>query len=144
MQFAGIAVARPTIMLGRIHVLLGFGVVVALAVAPAGASAGQKAKKKPAPAPVVAEDAPEFDRTAAASALSTVDLTKCKSTNAKRGDGHVMITFTSTGTVSTAIVDKGPMVGTPTAKCIAKVYTKARVPAFKGGPIQVGKNFKFE
>lgn len=36
------------------------------------------------------------------------------------------------------------MMGTPVAKCIASQFNKAKVPAFKGDPIQVGKSFRFE
>lgn len=89
-------------------------------------------------------DGPAFDRSAAAASLSSVDLGKCKVTNAKRGEGHVMVTFMAVGTVSSAIVDRGPMVGTPTAKCIASQYTKATIPPFKGDPVQVGKSFKLD
>ena len=42
------------------------------------------------------------------------------------------------------VVDRGPMAGTPTAKCIAKEFKKTTVPAFKGEQVQVGKVFKFE
>jgi hypothetical protein len=136
-------------MNGRLGSIATLGVIVALAVV-SEASAAQKSKQakasapppSPAPAPAPASDS--FDKGAAAASLQAIDLGKCKVTNAKRGEGHVMVTFMSTGMVTSVQVDKGPMVGTPTAKCIASQYTKARVPAFKGGPVQVGKNFKFD
>lgn len=90
------------------------------------------------------DDGPTFDRSAAASALSSVDLAKCKATNAKRGEGHVTVTFAPEGSVSAAVVDKGPMAGTPVAKCIQGQYKKAKVPAFKGEPVAVGKTFRLD
>jgi hypothetical protein len=107
-------------------------------------SGSAAAPKKPkGPKPATTEETP-FDKQAAASALSSVDLLKCKSTNAPRGEGHVMVKFTPLGSAAEALVDKGPLVGTPVAKCIAKEFKKAKVPAFTGEPIQVGKSFRFE
>jgi hypothetical protein len=97
-----------------------------------------------AAAPASSAEAPAFDRQAAASALSSVDLTKCKAPNAKRGEGHVTLTFASTGEASRAVVDRGAMAGTPVARCIAGAFQKARVPAFSGEAVQVGKSFRFD
>ena len=130
----------------RTRALVTLGALVAL-VAFADTADAAKKKKKKAPAPVaaaVAEDAPPFDRDAAVNALTSVDLQKCRATNAPKGDGHVMITFEPAGGASNATVDKGPWLGTPTAKCIANQYKKAKVPAFKGDPVTVGKIFRFE
>jgi hypothetical protein len=90
------------------------------------------------------DSGPTFDKNAAASVLASVDLSKCRATNAPKGDGHVLVTFVATGTAKEAVVDKGPMVGTPVAKCIAKKYKESKVPAFKGDAILVGKTFHFE
>jgi hypothetical protein len=95
-------------------------------------------------APKEKDDGPTFDRDAAASALSSVDLQKCKAPNARRGEGHVTVTFAPAGAATTATVDRGPMVGTPVQKCIEAQYKKAKVPAFKGSPVNVGKSFRFE
>ncbi len=103
-----------------------------------------EAAPKKGPKPASKEELPDFDKTAAATALSTVDLSKCKSTNAARGDGHIFITFGANGAASKASIDKGPMMGTPVAKCIEKAFKKAKVPAFKGSEQQVGKTFKFD
>ena len=65
-------------------------------------------------------------------------------TNAARGEGHIMVKFTPAGSATEAFVDKGPLKGTPVAKCIAKEFKKARVPAFAGDGVQVGKSFRFE
>lgn len=85
----------------------------------------------------------DFDKSAATSAINGVDLNKCKATNAPKGDGHVMITFTSSGEASNVSIDKGPWVGTPVAKCMAKQFKTVKVPAFKGEAVTVGKSFKF-
>ena len=76
--------------------------------------------------------------------LAQVDLTKCRAPNAPRGEGHVKVTFGAEGHATSAIVDRGPMAGTPAAKCISAQFAKAKIPAFKGQPVQVGKLFRFE
>jgi hypothetical protein len=135
------------------RVLLALGALLAAASLTTLADAGPKKPKKPAPAPAPAPapvaDEPvsaeaTFDRQAAISALQTVDLARCKATNATRGEGHVVITFLPAGTATNAVVDKGPWLGTPVAKCIAKAFGKAKVPAFKGDAVTVGKSFRFE
>lgn len=111
--------------------------VLASGLALAGASEAKEPKGK-------AETSPGFDRNAAVSALGAVDLGKCKATNAKRGEGHVTVTFSPAGAASSAVVDRGPMAGTPVAKCIQAQYAKVKVPAFKGDAVAVGKTFRFE
>ena len=119
--------------------------VVLATIAFSGASlAGPKKPKAPKPPVVATEEAIPFDRSAAANVLSQVDLVKCKTTPGGRGEGHVTMKFTPAGSATEAVVDKGPMVGTPAAKCIAKEFKKARIPAFKGDTVQVGKSFRFE
>lgn len=86
---------------------------------------------------------PEFDRAAAATAITEANLNKCKATNAARGEGHVKITFANSGEASDVKIDKGPWIGTPVAKCMTKEFKKAKVPAFKGDAVTVGKTFKF-
>jgi len=103
-----------------------------------------KKPKEPKPAPAQVEEAAVFDKNAAASVLSSIDLSKCKSTNAPRGEGHIMVKFVPAGSATEATVDRGPLVGTPVARCIAKEFKKAKVPAFQGEVVQVGKSFRFE
>lgn len=105
---------------------------------PATTAAASEAPKAPK------EEAAEFDRSAAASAITEINLAKCKATNATRGDGHVTITFAPGGSASAAVVDKGPWLGTPVAKCMVKEFKKVKVPAFKGEAVTVGKTFHFE
>ena len=136
----------------RTRFLLSIGALAAVAFIGSADTADAAPKKKPsakpapAPAPAPKEAVPTggFDKEAASSAISSVDLTKCRATNAEKGEGHVMITFAPAGTVSKAVVDKGPWVGTPVAKCLASQFKKTTIPAFGGEPITVGKTFKFE
>jgi hypothetical protein len=131
----------------RSKVLLMSALLLAAVTSSGTSDAGPKKPRppKPAPAPAPApEEAAPFDKQAAVSALSSVDLVKCKTTNAPRGDGHIMVKFQPAGVATEAVVDKGPWVGTPVAKCIAKEFKKAKVPAFAGDIVQVGKSFRFE
>ncbi len=90
------------------------------------------------------DNQPTFDKNAVSAVLSSVDLSKCRATNAPKGDGHVLVTYVASGSAQNAVVDKGPMVGTSAAKCIAKKFKETKIPAFKGDTLQVGKTFKFE
>ena len=100
---------------------------------------------KPAPAPVANEEASAFDRQTAASVLSSVDILRCKTPSVPRGEGHIVLKFTPASSAMEAVVDKGPLTGTPTAKCIANEFNKAKIPAFKGEVVrEVGKSFRFE
>ena len=53
----------------------------------------------------------------------------------------VTVTFEPSGAVSSAVVDSGPYPGTPVGGCIAGKYRGARVPAFGGSSVKVGKSF---
>ena len=123
---------------------LSLGLAVAVLATSVGSSAAPKKPKKPTNTAPAKEEGTPFDKGAASNALSSVALDKCKTTNAKRGDGHVTVKFEPTGDVAEATVDRGPMTGTPVATCIAKAYKKAKVPAFTGDAVVVGKSFKFE
>jgi hypothetical protein len=129
----------------------------AFLVAASGAEAAPKKKKKSAPPPAEPAKTEEtannvgagnaisdFDKQAAITAITEVNLAKCKVTNAAKGDGHVTITFTPAGAATGVAVDRGPWVGTPVAKCMVKEFKKAKVPAFKGDAVTVGKTFHFE
>ena len=141
----GTSLATAMVMTGSKALLTSALLLAAVTIAGTSGAGPKKPKSPPKdPKPPTSEDATPFDKQAAASALSSVDLLKCKSTNAPRGDGHIMVKFEPAGTASEAVVDKGPWVGTPVAKCIAKEFKKAKVPAFKGDVVQVGKSFRFE
>src|SRR5688572_12419685 len=112
--------------------------------APTTTAAAPAAPSAPAPQPATGDE--EFSREAAVATIAAVDLQKCKATNAEKGEGHVTITFQSNGSATKVVIDKGPWVGTPVAKCLAAQFKKqVKVPAFKaGGSVTVGKTFKFE
>jgi len=87
---------------------------------------------------------PTFDTKAATTALSSVDLTKFRATNAPKGEGHVFVTFAPEGNAKDVVMDRGAMKTSPVAKCIVGKFKQAKVPAFKGDPVVVGKIFRFE
>lgn len=132
----GPRLARSQVVMSR-H-LLPTSVLIALIACAATASAQPKKKGAPDAAP-----AADFDKTAASTAITETNLGKCKATNAAKGEGHVMITFATSGEASDVKIDKGPWVGTPVAKCMVKEFKKAKIPAFKGDAVTVGKVFKF-
>ncbi len=112
-------------------------------IAPTTSAAAPAPPSAPAPQPATGEE--EFSREAAVATITAVDLGKCRATNAEKGEGHVMITFASSGAPAKVVIDKGPWVGTPVAKCMASQFKKqVKVPAFKGDNVTVGKTFKFD
>ena len=127
--------------LSRTLALLSFTFLFAL-------EGGAEGKKKPPPAPAPPPPPPAsedpFNRQAALDALKGVDVGRCKAKDTPTGEGHVVVTFAPTGTAQGAVVDKGPFVGTKSEKCISTEYKRARVPAFKGDPVSVGKTFKID
>lgn len=95
-------------------------------------------------APVKTADTPSggtFDRAAAGAALSGVNVAGCKKPDGPTGAGHVTVTFESSGSVQSAIVDGGDFPGTPVGGCIAGKFRGAHVPPFSGSPVKVGKSF---
>lgn len=132
--------------MSRTSVWTGLTIAACVALVTTVADAAPKKKKKgsseaPRTEEVIASD---FDRQAAATAINEVSLNKCKATNAAKGEGHVTITFAPGGGAQVVKVDKGPWIGTPVAKCMIKEFKKAKVPAFKGEAVTVGKSFHFE
>jgi predicted Zn finger-like uncharacterized protein len=102
-------------------------------------AAGHKAEA-PAAAGGGGSTAP-FDRGAASGALSGINVQSCKKPDGPTGSGHVKITFAPSGSVSSAVVDSGPYPGTSVGGCVAGKFRGARIPAFSGGPVSVGKSF---
>ena len=84
-----------------------------------------------------------FDREAAATAMKAVDVGVCKKKKGPTGDGHVIVTFVASGSVSAAAVD-APYAGTKVGACVVNAYKKAKIPAFNGASVNVGKKFKIE
>lgn len=102
------------------------------------------AEAAPKKRPATTAAASSFDRQAAVTALSELSLQRCRPPNAERGEGHVTITFAPTGSVREARIDRGPWSGSPVEKCMVKAFKTVKVPAFKGEPVTVGKNFVLE
>lgn len=96
------------------------------------------------PAPKPKDDGPAFDAAAAATALKAVELVKCKVAGGPRGEGHVSVTFAPEGGATEVVVDGGPYVRSPVERCISGQFKGARVPAFKGEPVKVGKKFRID
>ena len=84
-----------------------------------------------------------FDKAAAAEALGSVDVGRCKKAKTPAGEGHVVVTFETSGVASGAVVDRGPFKG-KVVTCVQKAFKRAKVPPFKGDPMHVGKVFKIE
>jgi predicted Zn finger-like uncharacterized protein len=82
-----------------------------------------------------------FDRGAAAAALGAINVASCKRADGPTGGGHVAVTFAPSGGVVSAVVDQPPFAGTVVGGCVAGKFRGARVPAFGGGNIKVGKSF---
>jgi hypothetical protein len=101
-------------------------------------AAGKPAERA---APTGGGSSAAFDRGAAAAALGGVNVASCKKPDGPTGQGHVTVTFGPDGSVQSAVVDSGPFPGTAVGGCIAGKYRGARVPAFSGGAIKVGKSF---
>ena len=135
--------------MNRLAMLTSLGLIAIVGTVTVSADA-QPRKKKPAKVEPtekvqkVEEAGAELDRQAAATAIAEVSLARCKATNAAKGEGHVMITFGRDGVAQTAKIDKGPWVGTPVAKCMAKEFKKVKIPAFKGDAVTLGKSFQFD
>jgi hypothetical protein len=90
------------------------------------------------------DEGPLFDQAAAATALRSIDLVKCKIAGGPRGEGHVVVTFAAEGTTSDVTVDGGPYVKSPVERCIVSQFKVAKIPAFKGDPVKVGKKFRID
>jgi hypothetical protein len=82
-----------------------------------------------------------FDRGAASGALGGINLSSCKKPDGPTGSGHVKVTFANNGTVSAVEVDQPPFAGTAVGGCIAQKFRGAKIPAFSGPPVTVGKSF---
>jgi hypothetical protein len=104
--------------------------------------AGDVSAADAAAAPAAASDG--FDRALALEAMNAVDVGHCKKAKGPKGEGHVIVTFAPAGVVAAANVDKAPFAGTKVGQCIAKEYKKAKIPAFRGEPVNVGKKFKID
>jgi hypothetical protein len=90
-------------------------------------------------------DLPPFDRGAAAQALGTIagSVGSCKREDGPTGTGRATVTFASSGRATSATVS-GAFAGTTVGGCVARLFRKARVPAFSGGAVTVAKRFSID
>ncbi len=108
--------------------------MVQLAAADAGASSdpGLAAPKEPK----------VFNAANAAAALGTIDVKQCGTQGGFHGAGHIKVTFEATGAVTKTEIDTPANIAkTPAGVCVAKAFSAARVPAYEGSPVTVGKSF---
>jgi hypothetical protein len=80
-----------------------------------------------APATPAAVGTAAFDRGGAAAALGGVNLGSCKTAGGPVGAGHVSLTFSPDGSVSSAVVDRPPYAGTPTGTCISNLFRAVHI-----------------
>ena len=57
------------------------------------------------------------------------------------GSGRVVVTFSPSGGVASAVVSGAPFEGTAAGACVASRFRGAHVPAFAGSPFSVSKSF---
>lgn len=82
---------------------------------------------------------PPFDATSANAAVGNVDLASC--TTGAPLDFHATLVFANDGSAESAIVDGGPLAGTPAAACVEKVLRGAKVAPFDGPHATVRRSF---
>lgn len=84
-----------------------------------------------------------FNTAAARQALSVAaaQATSCKRPGGPTGRGRVLVTFATSGRVTTANVAGAPFGGTVVGGCVAGVFRRAQVPSFSGAPVTVSKSF---
>jgi hypothetical protein len=95
------------------------------------------------PPPATGGSSAPFDRAAASANLGAIAATvqSCKKPDGPTGSGHVTLTYSPDGTVQSAVVDQPPFAGTAVGGCVAGKFRGSHIPAFSGGPLNVGKTF---
>jgi hypothetical protein len=85
---------------------------------------------------VAPADPKAFNPVAAKASLDLVNgiLASCRSPNGQRGDGVIGVTFANDGTVSRALIDEPPFVGTTEGQCVQSRFKHARTTPFEGPP----------
>jgi hypothetical protein len=82
-----------------------------------------------------------FDRATATTVLAGIDMSSCARAGHPGETGHAVITFSPSGTVRTAEIDRGQFLDAPIAQCALRKFRSARIPPFTGDPVKVGKTF---
>jgi hypothetical protein len=105
-------------------------------------AAAPQAAPKPQPAPKSNQDAPPFDKSAAAAAMDAVvaQASGCRQEGDPTGTARVVVTFAPSGRVTSANLSGPPFAGTRTGGCIASTMRRAKVPPFSGDHVTVAKS----
>jgi hypothetical protein len=93
-----------------------------------------------------AGDQVEFNKEAARQALETAEQkaqSSCRTVDTPAGAARLAVTFAPSGNVISAIIESGPLVGTPAAGCVASKFRTVRVPPFTGDQVTVHKSVAF-
>lgn len=99
------------------------------------------AKVKAEKEAVVEELIIPFSTSAAAQAIQQASAlaSRCRRAGDPSGVATINITFSSSGSVTTATVSGPPFAGTETGSCIADQFRKAKVPEFSGERVTMSK-----
>jgi hypothetical protein len=88
---------------------------------------------------------PEFSTDAAHSALedAAARAATCRDNETEAGAVRVAVTFVPSGQATVAVVESGPVRGTPVGSCVASKFRTAKVPPFSGPKVTVHKTMNF-
>lgn len=73
-----------------------------------------------------------FDRSSALSVIRTIGACLAECGPGALGSMNVVVTFASSGEATNAVLEDGPLQGTPEGSCVTRHLRDARVPAFGG------------
>ena len=84
-----------------------------------------------------------FSSSVAASAIGAAanSVSGCKKEGEPSGSGVVRVTFAPSGRVTSAVITEGPLVGTSTGGCVARLFRGVHIPAFDGPPTAIQGSF---
>jgi hypothetical protein len=129
--------------------------VVVVAFAAAAALLAACGGEPPAQAPTKQSPRQDFDKEAAATALSkaTAAARECSGVADPHGKGRILVSFAPDGHVSTAAIESGGLTGpdgrstaaeirgTSIGNCVEGIFRKPRVPPFSGPAVSVHRIF---
>jgi predicted Zn finger-like uncharacterized protein len=87
----------------------------------------------------------DFNKEAARQALEDAmqRAAACRTIDTPAGAARVAVTFSPAGSVTAAVIESGPLVGTSAGGCVASKFRTVRVPTFTGEPVTVHKTVTF-
>jgi hypothetical protein len=93
-----------------------------------------------------------IDRTAAATALGSIERSACSESAGPRGTIYFSVVFAPDGNVTDAKLDRAEgdapasaaIAGTPRGNCLLERLRELHVPSFKGKPTKVGRKLTLE